>query len=179
VSKNFYLVILLYFVSIGLNSCVSSSNVTPMSESFISLTYDFREYSSKGFMFTPEKYLGEYESIGIIEIIYVPEFIEAKNVSIRSGSEQRGSPRSATQNVIAEDVDTYKYVVYRDPVNHLKLWLVSRPNTGELIKNAYETANEMGANAVTQFSIVTTEFENDQLVVQTIKLTGFAIKRLE
>lgn len=35
--------------------------------------YDFTKYSKIGFLFTPEKYLGNYESVGLIEVKLYPE----------------------------------------------------------------------------------------------------------
>lgn len=36
-------------------------------------SYDFTPYSAKGFLFTPEKYTGTYESVGIISVEVYPE----------------------------------------------------------------------------------------------------------
>ena len=33
---------------------------------------DFTKYSKEGFLFTTEKYLGDYESIGLVEYVLVP-----------------------------------------------------------------------------------------------------------
>ena len=43
----------------------------PRNEQF--LGFDFTAYSDKGFLFTPETYLGEYESIGIVTYSITPE----------------------------------------------------------------------------------------------------------
>lgn len=36
--------------------------------------FDFTKYSKKGFLFTPEKIIGNYESIGMVEVDIYPEF---------------------------------------------------------------------------------------------------------
>lgn len=36
---------------------------------------DFTKYSKTGFLITPEKYSGNYESIGLVEFVYMPEAV--------------------------------------------------------------------------------------------------------
>ena len=52
------------------NGCATLKFI-PAEEYFMGI--DFRPYTEQGFLFTPEKYLGEYESIGLIDLISVHE----------------------------------------------------------------------------------------------------------
>jgi len=95
--------------------------------------YDFSKYSKQGFLFTPEKYLGEYESVGILSVEIVPE----ANYGYPDEGKKKGefprwfySPISATElldslyfiatgmgadavvNLIIEDFKTEKSSIY-------------------------------------------------------------------
>ena len=72
------------------NGCVATLKFIPAEEYFMGI--DFRPYTEQGFLFTPEKYLGEYESIGLVDLISVPE---ANYVPLQQFSD--GSTRSKWQ----------------------------------------------------------------------------------
>lgn len=50
---------------------------------------DFTEYTDKGFLFTPEKYSGEYESIGLIEYDFMATATCEKYTSPSTGMTAR------------------------------------------------------------------------------------------
>lgn len=58
--------------------------------------YNFSEYTKQGFLFTPEQYIGEYESIGILEVEIYPEIKEGKE----KGSNQYGGTTKWLYNYI-------------------------------------------------------------------------------
>ena len=43
-----------------------------------SIVFDFRKYTNRGFMFTPEKYTKEYESIGLIDLVIYTKMVQAQ-----------------------------------------------------------------------------------------------------
>lgn len=135
--------------------CSSCTTLRPveMEEMYYGTGYDFTEYTQMGFLFTPEGYIGEYESIGVININHVPRFIQT------------------TQRV---RLDGFR--LFRDPAGE-GYWGVSEPDTDRMIKEAHRIASEMGADAIINFLIVPDRFENVNLTVPTVVLTGFAIKR--
>lgn len=139
-------------------ACVSS-NVTERDEFYAVWGYDFTEYTEIGFMFTPEMYHGDYESVGLIEISYSPSFLEI--------------PGDARGDALMDYQDSQ---VYRDPIE-TKYWRVSRPSSEELIEKAYNQATELGADAIVNFRMVSDTWTNGQLEVGTLTLRGFAIKR--
>lgn len=117
--------------------------------------YNFTEYTAKGFLFTPEGYTGDYESVGLIWINYQPRFIYLPDPDV---------PRITG------------YRVYKEPgVSHW--WRVSYPDPAEMIDQAYNLAMEMGADAIINFEIASTPYTNGTLTVSSSYLTGFAIRR--
>lgn len=138
-----------------------SSSVSERDEFYAVHGYDFTDYTKKGFMFTPEMYQENYESVGLIEISYSPSFLEI--------------PGDASGDALMDYQDSR---VYRDPVED-KYWRVSRASSEELIERAYEQATELGADALVNFRLVSDTWTNGQLAVETLTLRGFAIKRTD
>lgn len=60
--------------------CVGCASTNPHPEIINTYGFDFSEYTEEGFLITPEQYLGEYQSIGLIRVVMWPE------VTSRSGS---------------------------------------------------------------------------------------------
>ena len=148
------------FIALSFLAGCASSNVTEQPESILSLGVDFRPYTEKGFHFTPYQYSGEYESLGLIEVIYIPEF--------------RKAPSGHTmQSPTALD----GYSIYIDPSNPNDFWNVKNVSGEQLVKEAYELALEMGADAIVDFRIGSYQYVNGSLRVESAKIEGFAIKR--
>jgi hypothetical protein len=115
--------------------------------------YDFTEYSQRGFLFTPEPYLGEYESMGLVEIVFVPSVHRqtAKNVN-----------QPGTYRITVSDTQ------YR----------VSEVDSDEIILMLYNVASDLGADAVTHFEIRSHTLDNNGTPISSVRVSGFAIKRL-
>ncbi len=62
--------ILLALLVTVFSSCSQIKRIPELSEM---LAFDFTEFSAKGFMFTPEFYRGEYESVGLLDFTFFPE----------------------------------------------------------------------------------------------------------
>ncbi|KAA3606344.1 MAG: hypothetical protein DWQ06_02555 [Calditrichaeota bacterium] len=62
--------ILLSLLAVVFLSC---TQLTQIPEETEMIAFDFSEFSAKGFMFTPNIYAGDYESVGLLEIKYFPE----------------------------------------------------------------------------------------------------------
>jgi len=102
---------------------------------------DFTKYSKEGFLITPEKYLGEYESIGLVEYVLIP---------------------GATKSDYGYQVDDIRL--------------------SQGIDSLFSLAKDMGADAIMNFNINSTQrehtfFMQGQLVLEGFELSGFAIKR--
>lgn len=147
--KLFYL-----FIAITLTSC-ASSNLETWDTELRSSGYDFRPYTEQGFLFTPEVYNDPYDAVGLVEITYIPEVIEAK-------SENRPN-----------QVDGYRIITVSTNYYYIEL-----PDTEELIAEMYDLANGLGADALSNFNITGETIYNGNVAIETVKVSGFAIKRL-
>ncbi len=123
---------------------------------------DFREYTKKGFLFTPYSYNGKYEPVGLVIF------------SIKSGAEYKSAisgKKSKENNPYITDYST-----------EYKIWFYDYVEMSQVVEFAYKKAIEMGANALCDFKI-NFEYESVSTGVETIslpvlKVSGFAIKRL-
>lgn len=140
-------------------SC-SSFELIEWQSSTIASGYDFREYTEKGFLFTPEKYSEPYEAIGLVEVTYVPTVKKAPAIY------QNGM---ASPNPI----DGFRTIYYQQNYYYIEM-----PDTDKLIQEMYDLADELGANALTNFMITTDIVVNNNYSIETYKISGFAIKRL-
>lgn len=114
--------------------------------------YNFTNYTSQGFLFTPEPYMGEYESIAILEIEIYPE-IEMRK--------ERGSQYGASN--------------YDEPN-----WTFKPIQTKEVLDSLFYIARRMGADAIVRLSIHDVSQERQGFPLRLIpgkKAYGFAIKR--
>lgn len=149
--------IIFLFIASIIVGC-STVNTVPHGERYYPTGYDFTDYTERGFLFTPESYLDEYNSVGIIRINHTPQFVHV------------------VQEQARQHISGFR--IYRDP-NGRGYWRVSEPDTDVLIEKAYETARAMGADAIINFQISSDRYENGNLTVSTATLTGFAIKRID
>lgn len=139
--------ILILFIILTFISCSSVRQST--NKIVIHYGFDFTKYSTQGFLFTPEQYLGEYESIGIVKTIIFPA-VKNKKSQIKS---QTGEP------FLNEE------------------WEIEKLDADEAINEMYKKATEMGANAVVRFEIHKTQYMNGLMEIPGFEVSGFAIKR--
>ncbi len=114
--------------------------------------YNFSDYTKQGFLFTPEQYLGEYESIGILEVEIYPEINpQGKRVN-QYGAENYG--------------EIPKWVYY--PVQ-----------TKEVLDSLFNIGRRMGADAVVRLEITDVAQERTRFLypIPGKRASGFAIKR--
>ncbi len=121
---------------------------------------DFRKYSTAGFLITPEKYMGEYQSIGMVDYVRKPG---ANYMTVATKPDERyGS--SNTQIYISE-----------------KAWRVDPVYLDEVIDELYKQCVELGADALINFKVEITEdnYNNiaNPVTINGYRISGFAIKR--
>lgn len=116
---------------------------------------DFREYTKKNFLFTPEKFIGDYESIGIVSFLIMPE---ANKDSKFEPNTKNGKAGYYTSEWTVKDIDIQN-----------------------AIEGIYKHCVEMGADALVNFKsdiqIVDYSYLIPPLKLQGYQITGFAIKR--
>lgn len=128
---------------------ISCASTEPMPESINTFGFDFSEYTEEGFLITPEQYLGEYQSIGLIRTVMWPRVYR-----VPSGStDDQGNPN------------------YDFRTEEL--------NVEKAIDEIYQQAEDMGANAITRFDITSTSRRNGDMIVEGAEISGFAIKRTD
>ncbi|MBT4035154.1 MAG: hypothetical protein HOE61_10435, partial [Candidatus Marinimicrobia bacterium] len=123
--------------------CVASTclfiiiSCTPAPEAFpeyIHLTgIDFSKYTEQGFLFTPDKYAGDYKSVGLIRLTHTPQaklldFQEILDIQRKDG------------------INTHIVV----PPKAQKKWVISEVGIDSLLQSIHEECVLMGADAFTQ-----------------------------
>ena len=143
-----------------INGCAPKYNY--ISRVYQETALDFSEYSAKGFLFTPNVYTADYESIGVVSISFYPE----ANLEVTTNIRTVGMGRSVSKVS--------------------KRWVVGHtPETSHFIDIMYKKCAAMGADALTQIEITyptktytSADARTPTAVVSGIELSGFAIKRL-
>ena len=135
---------------------VACSTVRDINKKVYVSGFIFTKYTAKGFLFTPEKYAGKYNSVGIISIEIFPQIHENEFSSLNNqyGTTQQGSTPKFS----------YKRV---DP--------------GEALDSMYNYCKRLGADAVINLEINQTYDVRTGISGQIpgLKISGFAIKRLD
>lgn len=139
---------------LALTSCTPT--LTEWSTNYSVYGYDFREYSEKNFLFTPNIYNEGYDAIGLVEIVFIPEI---RKTTI----DQNGFARSESG--------------YTTIYGYSAAYLVQLPDTKLLVAQFYNLSREMGADAVTQIKIESEYLDNNGHKIRSVKMSGFAIKR--
>lgn len=131
---------------------IACSTIFEMEKSINVKEFDLAKYSSKGFLFTPESYLGEYESVGFIKSTLFPTLKKISNNTIKD-----------------------YYVVYAEGTN----WAIENIDATEAVEEMYSKAVAMGADAIIKFNATMIYKKNGVLDVPGYEVTGFAIRRLK
>lgn len=159
------IVLFLITLLLGCAEIPKASKVKPISKipEYISLKgLDFTPFTEKGFLFTPEKYLGDYESMGLIEFTYRVE-ANMKQYQLNEVNEQMRS-------LGFEEI--YEYI-----------WEYNEVDLDAMLQKAYFIAKEMGGDAICNFRIISDDSSYLNAVgyppvtVPGRKITGFVIKR--
>lgn len=126
---------------------------------------DFSKYSNQGFFITPEKYNGEYESVGLLSYEYLPsgEYLTGGMSDVRNSSYNPNDKNSS----------------YFLPV---KYWHFEKINVEQVMDSVFKICKNMGADALVNFEIME---KSDDIGANSLNpstrfgytITGFAIKR--
>lgn len=152
--------ILFLLLSVFLVSCATqkTSSVRHVPSESILLGYDFRPYTEKGFLITPEMYQGNYDAIGLLDYILLPEARRTLKVV--------GAYRDENGRVVQEKQFS---------------WDVESIDVAVAIDSMYMECVKMGADALVNFSVTTegksyTDYD-PSLYMTGYRISGFAIKR--
>lgn len=142
------------FITLLFISCSQLDHISRVSEFY---GYDFRPYTEKGFMITPEMYQGDYESIGMIHYILTPE--------------------SRIGHVTRVSIDEFGDRKYHKE----KVWKTEVIDVSAAIDSMYNQCVTMGADALVNFNVESEvrEYTDIKLpvIIKGYHISGFAIKR--
>lgn len=132
------------------------SSTQQMARSVIVTGLDFRPYAERGFLFSPERYDGNFESRGVIKVQVIPQVKKL--------------------DFVYERVDQTAWVQLGPPSS---VWVAERLDSKSVVEEVYKAATNMGADAVVRFEVSTREIRNGEILVPIYEATGFAIKRIK
>ena len=125
---------------------------------------DFTEYSKLGFLITTEAYVGEYESVGILDCFY-----------------QAGAHRQEADIRISHDAwSEWGRSIRSRPAR----WIPDALDEQAILKIAHEEATRRGGNAIMNFRVTYDYATYPSLLeptiyVPTMEIHGFIIRRLD
>ncbi len=123
-----------------------------MQKQVILYGYDFTKYSKNNFLFTPEKYSGKYESVGLMYVLMWPEIKKLEKIK-------------ESENSSFDRIADYYMVIKVSPM--------------EGLDSLYDKATKMGADCVMNLEINSKQGANGPVIFDYYELSGFAIKRLD
>lgn len=149
------LLFLVCILAIVIQSCKTAQiSQIPKREIFSGI--DFREYTNKGFLFTPEKFEGNYESVGMVSFLIMPEAVKRR-------AETNPNPGS-----------------WQDP-GYIYNWEVKKIDIQNAVDGIYKRCVEMGADALVNFKSEINIEDYPYLIppfkIEGYRISGFAIKR--
>jgi hypothetical protein len=123
---------------------------------------DFRKYSDKGFLITPEKYSGEYHAIGMIDFIKMPGAVYVKRTKL----DENNKP-------VAPE--------FGHPAEVEKTWVPDNINIDAVLEDLYKQCVALGADAIINFNVEPNSVLHggiqNPVTIEGVRITGFAIKR--
>jgi hypothetical protein len=142
---------------------VSCSTQDPLTQNRLTTVQglDFREYSTKGFLFSPYEYkVGRYDILGMVNITVYPSI-------------KKSAYNSEMEKTIYVG-DTLKMVCGWNWENCYDVEILS---DSTLLFEAYQIATEMGANGICDLKVSSEVVSDRGLKHVVLKLSGVAIKR--
>ena len=146
-----------------LTSCsVQMKELTKIQGYAIMNKIDFRKYSEKGFLITPEKYSGEYHAIGMIDFIKMPGAVYVKRTKLDENNKpvtpEFGHPAEMENNWVPETI-----------------------NMEAVLDELYKQCVALGADAIINFNVEPNSVLHggitNPVTIEGVRITGFAIKR--
>jgi hypothetical protein len=143
--------------SLLLMSCANETLISEHQHLVRTYGADFTKYTALGFQITPESYMGQYESIAMLNLDIYPQVIHRSFAS-----------------PIALPPDRYEEHFID---NHT--WLVEDLSLTDAIDSLYHLATKLGANSIVRFKIDVLPRKDGPLDIDGIQLSGFAIRKLK
>lgn len=150
-----------------ITSCAVQQQLAYSPKSVQIYNLDLRKYTDKGFLFTPDKYLGEYATVGIISYV---DKADAKQTF-----EQLVNP------YYNKKYGNQEFVMGTS-------WIISSISAAAGIDSVFNYCSKLGADAVEELVITykekeffgfpsTTSYGEKSVMIPEITISGVAIKR--
>ena len=157
-------------ISLLLSSCTTIPKPSERAGGFETFIVDFTDYAEKGFLITPYGPSGNYLGLGDVTITLTPKVIEITNQEYQNAKNTSYIHRQADKlySVQLSSSPTLSYwgvEIFRDDVAR------------RAVERLYQNAVDLGADAIVDFTIMTKETQNLDLVYTTYEISGFAIKK--
>lgn len=159
--KFIFLITLLCSLFTGCTT-VEELSFVPRKESLFGI--DFSKYSKQGFLITPEKYAGEYQSIGLITYEYLPSAEYKPGTSRPNPYYVPGNPK------------TSQFIP-------IKMWITEDVKVEQVMDSVYTRCKILGADALVNFKIepktetYSSVVYKNPPIINGYSISGFAIKR--
>jgi len=155
------LLLFIFIYSLIISAC-STTHIEHYPKEVNIYGYDFTKYTAKGFLFTPEKYMEGYESIGLLEIEIFPEanYQHPEGIYRKPGQYYSDDEREDKSKNIPGG------------------WFYKPVDAPEVLDSLYITALKLGADAVINLRINEVAKSKGDVIFIGKKASGFAIKRL-
>lgn len=157
--KPYLLLILIVFSSCATVKTLPELKVINPAEHLYDL--DFSPYAAKGFLITPEKYSGEYESIGLITFTAMPG-AQYKRIGFKV------NPFYTAESGQPKIIDAYE-------------WATDTIEFDTILNKVYNICLSRGADALVNFQgeTIYSSYDNysNPVTLSGYKISGYAIKR--
>lgn len=151
----------LLLVTVLLASCVTLEELKVIYPIETLYGIDFAPFTKKGFLITPEKYSGPYESIGMINFTAKPGAIYQKTST-------KPNPYWIPESSQPKVIEVYE-------------WKVDSIAFEQVLNKVYKICVDMGADALVNFQneITLDPYSGikNPVTITGYRITGFAIKR--
>ena len=148
-------------IAISLSSCATLTELKVIYPAEILYGIDFNSFTQKGFLITPEKYSGAYESIGMIDFTAKP------------GAQYKSTGRRINPYYTPDSSDPKSIEIYE--------WVVDSIAFEQVLTKVYKICVSMGADALVNFrnEITLDPYSGikNPVTITGYRITGFAIKR--
>jgi len=155
---------LIVCIAIAMASCASMKELKELpsidpSQSLFKI--DFSPYTKNGFLITPEKYIGAYESIGLVDYQLMP---------------------GAVYVVVGKQKNPYYTGTDSQPMYiDKKMWKIDEINFKMAMDSLYNICTKMGADALVNFSLGYPSDDygmiSNPVTIKGYSISGYAIKR--
>ena len=153
----FFSVLILICSLIGLCSCSNEIFIREDRHHIRMYGADFTKYTALGFQISPESYMGQYESIALLNYQFYP---------------------AVRQLTFKDSLHTFQ-TGYQEHYINGQTWFIENISVSDALDSLFIMAKSLGANAIVRFKIDPLPREDGPLDISGFEISGFAIRKLK